>query len=158
MFVDELDAVGGRRSMERQYARQTLNQLLTELDGFEEHSGVIVIGATNLPEVLDPALVRPGRFDTLVHVNLPDVRGRLAVLKLHSRKVHLAAGGNSLLLMPCVLFSGLVLLHLCTGGQVMWCEVLMSLARIGSLCGVALSLGVCALADAFLLCCASLTF
>jgi cell division protease FtsH len=91
IFIDEIDAVGRHRGAgigggndERE---QTLNQLLVEMDGFEENEGVIVIAATNRPDVLDPALLRPGRFDRQVHVPLPDIRGREAILKVHMRKV-----------------------------------------------------------------------
>ena len=73
---------------------QTLNQLLVEMDGFEENEGVIVIAATNRPDVLDPALLRPGRFDRQVHVPLPDIRGREAILKVHMRKVPVADDVN----------------------------------------------------------------
>eukprot|EP00056_Hartaetosiga_gracilis_P006051 m.92560 g.92560 ORF g.92560 m.92560 type:complete len:711 (-) comp12361_c0_seq1:245-2377(-) len=90
IFMDEIDAVGGKRhSRDQQYLKMTLNQLLVELDGFDQKDAVIVIGATNFPESLDPALIRPGRFDTHVKVPLPDVRGREAILKAHSRKVQL---------------------------------------------------------------------
>lgn len=88
VFIDELDAIGGRRSSrDAAYVKQTLNQLLTELDGFDQSSSVIIIGATNFPELLDKALTRPGRFDRHVVVDLPDVRGRLAILKYHSKKI-----------------------------------------------------------------------
>ncbi len=94
IFIDEIDAVGRQRGAglggghdERE---QTLNQLLVEMDGFEGNEGVIVIAATNRPDVLDPALLRPGRFDRQVHVALPDIRGREAILKVHMRKVPLA--------------------------------------------------------------------
>jgi len=93
IFIDEIDAVGRHRGVgmgggndERE---QTLNQLLVEMDGFEGTEGVIVIAATNRPDVLDPALLRPGRFDRQVHVGLPDIRGREQILKVHMRKVPL---------------------------------------------------------------------
>lgn len=93
IFIDEIDAVGRHRGAgiggghdERE---QTLNQLLVEMDGFESNDGVILIAATNRPDVLDPALLRPGRFDRRVVVDLPDVRGREGVLKVHARKVPL---------------------------------------------------------------------
>ncbi|MDQ3732254.1 MAG: ATP-dependent metallopeptidase FtsH/Yme1/Tma family protein, partial [Pseudomonadota bacterium] len=91
IFIDEIDAVGRQRGAglggghdERE---QTLNQLLVEMDGFEGNEGIIVIAATNRPDVLDPALLRPGRFDRQVVVPLPDVRGREQILKVHMRKV-----------------------------------------------------------------------
>ena len=88
VFIDELDAIGGKRNTrDASYVRQTLNQLLTELDGFEQNSGVIIIAATNFPELLDKALTRPGRFDRNVVVGLPDVRGRVAILKHHMKKI-----------------------------------------------------------------------
>ncbi|KAI1492422.1 peptidase family M41-domain-containing protein [Biscogniauxia mediterranea] len=91
VFIDELDAIGGRRNArDAAYVKQTLNQLLTELDGFDQNSGVIIIGATNFPEMLDKALTRPGRFDRHVIVDLPDVRGRLAILNHHAKKVKAA--------------------------------------------------------------------
>ncbi|CAK7264263.1 i-AAA protease yme1 [Sporothrix epigloea] len=91
VFIDELDAIGSRRnSRDAAYVKQTLNQLLTELDGFEQNSGVIILAATNFPELLDKALTRPGRFDRLVNVDLPDVRGRLSILKHHATKVKAA--------------------------------------------------------------------
>ncbi|GMM55477.1 i-AAA protease [Maudiozyma humilis] len=91
IFIDELDAIGGKRNPKDQaYAKQTLNQLLVELDGFSQTSGIIIIGATNFPESLDKALTRPGRFDKIVNVDLPDVRGRAAILKHHMEKITLA--------------------------------------------------------------------
>ncbi|RKF58509.1 Mitochondrial inner membrane i-AAA protease supercomplex subunit YME1 [Golovinomyces cichoracearum] len=88
VFIDELDAIGGKRNArDSSYAKQTLNQLLTELDGFDQNSGVIILGATNFPESLDKALTRPGRFDRNVVVDLPDVRGRMAILKHHMKNV-----------------------------------------------------------------------
>lgn len=88
IFIDELDAIGGKRNPKDQaYAKQTLNQLLVELDGFSQTSGIIIIGATNFPESLDKALTRPGRFDKEVNVELPDVRGRVDILKHHMKNV-----------------------------------------------------------------------
>lgn len=92
IFIDELDAVGGKRNArDPAYAKQTLNQLLTELDGFSPSTGVILIAATNYPEALDKALTRPGRFDRRVAVPLPDVRGRIEILKHHMKNVPIAA-------------------------------------------------------------------
>lgn len=91
VFIDELDAIGGKRSgKDMAYVKQTLNQLLTELDGFEQNSGVIILGATNFPDSLDKALTRPGRFDRNVVVGLPDVRGRVAILEHHIKNVTVA--------------------------------------------------------------------
>ena len=94
VFIDEIDAIGQKRNGggyggndERE---QTLNQLLTEMDGFEENTGVIILAATNRPESLDPALTRPGRFDRRVPVELPDLAGREAILKVHAKKIKLA--------------------------------------------------------------------
>ncbi|KAM5342984.1 hypothetical protein ACJ41O_013950 [Fusarium nematophilum] len=88
VFIDELDAIGGKRNPRDQaHAKQTLNQLLTELDGFDQETKIIIIGATNLPKMLDKALTRPGRFDRHVNVELPDVRGRVAILKHHAKKI-----------------------------------------------------------------------
>ena len=94
LFIDEIDAVGRSRGAglgsgndERE---QTLNQLLVEMDGFDATEGVIIIAATNRPDVLDPALLRPGRFDRQVHVPLPDIKGREEILKIHSEKVQMA--------------------------------------------------------------------
>jgi cell division protease FtsH len=99
IFIDEIDAVGRHRGAglggghdERE---QTLNQLLVEMDGFEGNDGVIVIAATNRPDVLDPALLRPGRFDRQVVVGLPDIRGREQILKVHMRKVPISDGVNA---------------------------------------------------------------
>lgn len=98
IFIDEIDAVGRHRGAglggghdERE---QTLNQLLVEMDGFESNEGVILIAATNRPDVLDPALLRPGRFDRQVVVPQPDVRGRLGILKVHTKKIPLADDVN----------------------------------------------------------------
>lgn len=92
IFIDELDAVGGKRNeRDPAYAKQSLNQLLTELDGFSKETGVIILAATNFPQLLDKALTRPGRFDRNVVVPLPDVRGRMAILKHHMRNVQVAA-------------------------------------------------------------------
>ncbi|KAI7834172.1 peptidase family M41-domain-containing protein [Kickxella alabastrina] len=91
VFIDEIDAIGSKRNPRDQtYMKQTLNQLLVDLDGFTQSEGVIFMAATNFPEVLDPALTRPGRFDRVVQVPLPDVRGRAAILKVHSKKIPLA--------------------------------------------------------------------
>jgi len=102
IFIDEIDAVGRHRGAglggghdERE---QTLNQLLVEMDGFESNEGVILIAATNRPDVLDPALTRPGRFDRQVVVSLPDIRGREKILNVHMRKTPLAADVDSLAL------------------------------------------------------------
>ena len=94
VFIDEIDAIGQKRSG-GQYGgnderEQTLNQLLTEMDGFDDNSGVIILAATNRPESLDPALTRPGRFDRRVPVELPDLQGREAILKVHARKIKVA--------------------------------------------------------------------
>jgi cell division protease FtsH len=94
VFIDEIDAIGQKRNTgnyggndERE---QTLNQLLTEMDGFEGNNGVIILAATNRPESLDPALTRPGRFDRRVPVELPDLKGREAILRVHAKKIKIA--------------------------------------------------------------------
>ncbi|PKY02803.1 AAA+-type ATPase [Aspergillus campestris IBT 28561] len=88
IFIDELDAIGAKRNeRDAAYVKQTLNQLLTELDGFSQTSGVIIIAATNYPQLLDKALTRPGRFDRRVVVGLPDVRGRMDILRHHMKEV-----------------------------------------------------------------------
>ena len=94
VFIDEIDAIGQKRSG-GQYGgnderEQTLNQLLTEMDGFEGNNGVIILAATNRPEALDPALTRPGRFDRRVPVELPDLKGREAILQVHAKKIKVA--------------------------------------------------------------------
>ena len=93
VFIDEIDAIGQKRNganMGNDEREQTLNQLLTEMDGFEGNNGVIILAATNRPDSLDPALLRPGRFDRRVPVELPDLKGREAILEVHGKKVHLA--------------------------------------------------------------------
>ena len=94
VFIDEIDAIGQKRSSAGYGANdereQTLNQLLTEMDGFESNNGVIILAATNRPETLDPALTRPGRFDRRVPVELPDLKGREAILKVHAKKISVA--------------------------------------------------------------------
>ena len=89
IFIDEIDAIGGKRDgINRNDEReQTLNQLLTEMDGFEGNTGVVILAATNRPETLDPALTRPGRFDRRVPVELPDLKGREEILKVHAKKI-----------------------------------------------------------------------
>ena len=98
IFIDEIDAVGRHRGAglggghdERE---QTLNQLLVEMDGFESNEGVILLAATNRPDILDPALLRPGRFDRQIVVDMPDLKGREQILRVHVRKIPLAGGGN----------------------------------------------------------------
>lgn len=93
VFIDEIDAIGKKRNGQiggNDEREQTLNQLLTEMDGFEENTGVIILAATNRPESLDPALLRPGRFDRRVPVELPDLKGREDILRVHARKVKIA--------------------------------------------------------------------
>eukprot|EP00884_Botryococcus_braunii_P011923 jgi/Botrbrau1/20731/Bobra.0058s0059.1 len=88
LFIDEFDGIGQQRSysaMGNDESVQTINQLLTEMDGFEDNAGVIVMAATNRPASLDSALTRPGRFDRVIHMPLPDLEGRMAILKVHSR-------------------------------------------------------------------------
>ena len=93
VFIDEIDAIGKKRDGQiggNDEREQTLNQLLTEMDGFEGNTGVIILAATNRPESLDPALTRPGRFDRRVPVELPDLKGREEILKVHAKKIRLA--------------------------------------------------------------------
>ena len=93
VFIDEIDAIGKKRDGQmggNDEREQTLNQLLTEMDGFEGNTGVIILAATNRPESLDPALTRPGRFDRRVPVELPDLRGRESILRVHAKKVRVA--------------------------------------------------------------------
>ncbi|MDD2431190.1 MAG: ATP-dependent zinc metalloprotease FtsH [Firmicutes bacterium] len=93
VFIDEIDAIGKKRDGNfggNDEREQTLNQLLTEMDGFEENTGVVILAATNRPESLDPALTRPGRFDRRVPVDLPDLKGREEILKVHAKKTKLA--------------------------------------------------------------------
>lgn len=118
VFIDELDAVGRRRGAgvgtvndERE---QTLNQLLGELDGFDPQVGVIILAATNRPDVLDPALLRPGRFDRQVVVSVPDRRGREGILRIHTRRLHLAPSVNVATLAATTIgMSGADLANLC---------------------------------------------
>lgn len=95
VFIDEIDAIGQKRDgrlSSNDEREQTLNQLLTEMDGFEENTGVVILAATNRPESLDPALTRPGRFDRRVPVELPDLKGREAILRVHAKKIRLEPG------------------------------------------------------------------
>lgn len=99
IFIDEIDAIGGRRAGAgaigvHEEREQTLNQLLAEMDGFETARGVIVMAATNRPEILDPALLRPGRFDRQIMVDLPDRQGRLEIINIHARQVTLAENAS----------------------------------------------------------------
>jgi cell division protease FtsH len=95
IFIDEIDTIGRARGGARAFGghderEQTLNQILTEMDGFSGHEGVVVLAATNRPDVLDPALIRPGRFDRQIIIHPPDLKGRVEILKVHTRKVPLA--------------------------------------------------------------------
>ncbi|MFA5356024.1 MAG: ATP-dependent zinc metalloprotease FtsH [Candidatus Omnitrophota bacterium] len=118
IFIDEIDAVGRLRFSgiggghdERE---QTLNQLLVEMDGFATEQGLILIAATNRPDTLDPALLRPGRFDRVIVINLPDIAGREAILKVHTRKIKLDPGVNlKAIAQQTSLFSGADLANLC---------------------------------------------
>ena len=97
VFIDEIDAIGKKRDNQlstNDEREQTLNQLLTEMDGFDNNSGVMILAATNRPEILDPALLRPGRFDRRVPVELPDLKGREEILKVHARKVNMGRDVN----------------------------------------------------------------
>ena len=93
IFIDEIDAIGKSRDSapySNDEREQTLNQLLTEMDGFDSSKGVVILGATNRPEVLDPALLRPGRFDRRINVEIPDLAGRLSILEVHAKKVRMS--------------------------------------------------------------------
>lgn len=99
IFIDEIDTIGKRRDVPGMVGgnderEQTLNQLLSEMDGFDARLGVVILGATNRPESLDPALLRPGRFDRRIPVELPDLAGREAILRVHAQKVRLAPGAD----------------------------------------------------------------
>ena len=97
VFIDEIDAIGKKRDGQlstNDEREQTLNQLLTEMDGFEDNTGVIILAATNRPDSLDPALTRPGRFDRRVPVELPDLKGREAILRVHAKKIKVAGDVN----------------------------------------------------------------
>ncbi len=119
IFIDEIDAIGKARSMSiagggSEERDQALNQLLTEMDGFDVNHGVIVIAATNRPDILDEALLRPGRFDRCVGVDMPDLRGREGILKVHTAVLPLAEGVNlSKLARNTVGFTGADLMNLC---------------------------------------------
>ena len=97
VFIDEIDTIGKKRDGQiggNDEREQTLNQLLTEMDGFDGSKGVVVLAATNRPDSLDPALLRPGRFDRRIPVELPDLQGRIEILKVHARKIRLAEDVN----------------------------------------------------------------
>ena len=93
VFIDEIDTIGKKRDGQiggNDEREQTLNQLLTEMDGFDGSKGVVVLAATNRPDSLDPALLRPGRFDRRIPVELPDLQGRIDILKVHAKQIRLA--------------------------------------------------------------------
>jgi cell division protease FtsH len=96
IFIDEIDVLGGKRGRNQSHNEddRTLNQLLVEMDGFSPSDGVVVIGATNRPDDLDPALKRPGRFDRLITVGLPTTEGREAILRLHAERRAIPMGGD----------------------------------------------------------------
>jgi ATP-dependent metalloprotease len=88
IFIDEIDSIAGKRNYnENRHSRDTINQILTEMDGFKETDNVIVIGATNFEKALDPAILRPGRFDKTIHVPLPDVKGRQSIFQLYLKSI-----------------------------------------------------------------------
>ena len=97
VFIDEIDTIGKKRDGQiggNDEREQTLNQLLTEMDGFDGSKGVVILGATNRPDSLDPALLRPGRFDRRIPVDLPDLKGREDILKVHAKKIKIADNVN----------------------------------------------------------------
>ncbi len=138
IFIDEIDAVGRHRGAglggghdERE---QTLNQLLVEMDGFLENNGIIVIAATNRPDVLDPALLRPGRFDRQIAVNLPDLKGRIEILKVHTKKVPISNDVNlALIARGTPGFSGADLANLVNEATLLTAKVNESLVSMNSL-------------------------
>lgn len=126
VFIDEIDSIGqtraggmGGQMGSNQEQEQTLQQLLTEMDGFEPNSGVIIVAASNRPEVLDPALLRPGRFDRQIQVNLPDIRGRLAILQIHARSVKLEEVDLEILARRTPGFSGAQLANVINEGALL---------------------------------------
>lgn len=88
IFIDEIDSVASKRHINAESSSQTLNQLLTEMDGFLTKERVVVIGATNMPDALDPAITRPGRFDKMIHLSAPDLKGRIAILNHYIKKIN----------------------------------------------------------------------
>lgn len=92
VFIDEIDSIAGKRHTLTPHGNETINQILTELDGFKKSENVIVIGATNLVESMDPAVKRPGRFDKIINISLPDVKGREEILKHYLSKVKVSEG------------------------------------------------------------------
>lgn len=120
VFIDELDAIGGKRNeRDAAYVKQTLNQLLVDLDGFAQDSGVIFLAATNFPQLLDKALIRPGRFDRNITVPLPDVLGRIAILKHHTKTIRVSPKIDlSILARGTPGFSGAELENMCNQAAV----------------------------------------
>jgi cell division protease FtsH len=141
VFIDEIDSIGQARSGAAGYQmgahqeqEQTLQQLLTEMDGFEPNSGVIIMAATNRPEVLDPALVRPGRFDRQIVVNLPDIRGRQEILAIHARGVKLSQDADlSVLARRTPGFSGAQLANVINEGALLAARVNKEIVEMSDL-------------------------